>query len=133
SFTPHLFPLTPPSPPPLYTLSPHDALPISPIPCSNETYPIHRRRPPDRRCRSRAAPAGRNRTTLFHPYGNALQRLRRWKANPPRSEEHTSELQSRFDLVCRLLLEKKKILSQGRGMSETSAHQWPALRKRTAL
>src|SRR5207249_6767089 len=26
----------------------------------------------------------------------------------PRSEEHTSELQSRFDLVCRLLLEKKK-------------------------
>src|SRR5699024_12217514 len=28
-----------------------------------------------------------------------------WKA---RSEEHTSELQSRFDLVCRLLLEKKK-------------------------
>src|SRR5207249_11286315 len=29
--------------------------------------------------------------------------------NPSRSEEHTSELQSRFDLVCRLLLEKKKI------------------------
>src|SRR5437868_8068729 len=27
---------------------------------------------------------------------------------PKRSEEHTSELQSRFDLVCRLLLEKKK-------------------------
>src|SRR6202046_5185824 len=27
-----------------------------------------------------------------------------------RSEEHTSELQSRVDLVCRLLLEKKKIL-----------------------
>src|SRR5699024_11858861 len=27
-----------------------------------------------------------------------------------RSEEHTSELQSRFDLVCRLLLEKKNIL-----------------------
>src|SRR5207249_6382767 len=27
---------------------------------------------------------------------------------PLRSEEHTSELQSRFDLVCRLLLEKKK-------------------------
>src|SRR5207249_11116480 len=30
----------------------------------------------------------------------------RWK----RSEEHTSELQSRFDLVCRLLLEKKKTM-----------------------
>src|SRR5699024_11340583 len=28
-----------------------------------------------------------------------------------RSEEHTSELQSRFDLVCRLLLEKKKCLT----------------------
>src|SRR5699024_11236680 len=28
---------------------------------------------------------------------------------PLRSEEHTSELQSRFDLVCRLLLEKKKM------------------------
>src|SRR5437868_10320155 len=30
------------------------------------------------------------------------------EAEPWRSEEHTSELQSRFDLVCRLLLEKKK-------------------------
>src|SRR5207249_6224917 len=29
-----------------------------------------------------------------------------------RSEEHTSELQSRFDLVCRLLLEKKKTKQQ---------------------
>src|SRR5207249_9230260 len=29
-------------------------------------------------------------------------------AKVTRSEEHTSELQSRFDLVCRLLLEKKK-------------------------
>src|SRR5437868_7306781 len=31
-----------------------------------------------------------------------------------RSEEHTSELQSRFDLVCRLLLEKKKKYKQTR-------------------
>src|SRR5699024_11693341 len=35
-----------------------------------------------------------------------------WQSPSPgvqwRSEEHTSELQSRFDLVCRLLLEKKK-------------------------
>src|SRR5699024_11423933 len=30
------------------------------------------------------------------------------RVGDPRSEEHTSELQSRFDLVCRLLLEKKK-------------------------
>src|SRR5699024_11497733 len=33
----------------------------------------------------------------------------RQRQGPVRSEEHTSELQSRFDLVCRLLLEKKKI------------------------
>src|SRR2546421_6566582 len=31
------------------------------------------------------------------------------RASGARSEEHTSELQSRSDLVCRLLLEKKKI------------------------
>src|SRR5207249_10791724 len=37
----------------------------------------------------------------------ALRRHRREKI--ARSEDHTSELQSRFDLVCRLLLEKKKI------------------------
>src|SRR5437868_7777739 len=34
--------------------------------------------------------------------------VRRWLFEDWRSEEHTSELQSRFDLVCRLLLEKKK-------------------------
>src|SRR5437868_13003148 len=44
----------------------------------------------------------------------ADQRLREKEGKPAetpadkRSEEHTSELQSRFDLVCRLLLEKKK-------------------------
>src|SRR2546429_3663739 len=37
-------------------------------------------------------------SSIFH-------RRRRW---PLRSEEHTSELQSRLHLVCRLLLEKKK-------------------------
>src|SRR2546421_6837080 len=34
---------------------------------------------------------------------------------PLRSEEHTSELQSRSDLVCRLLLEKKKAATTQRG------------------
>src|SRR2546428_5000703 len=41
--------------------------------------------------------------------------MEEWESGPPsfrldisRSEEHTSELQSRSDLVCRLLLEKKK-------------------------
>src|SRR5258706_6883071 len=66
----------------IYTLSLHDALPIY-----------------DRHC---AAPSLRN--------------CRQWSARaagPPqdqtcRSEEHTSELQSLTNLVCRLLLEKKK-------------------------
>src|SRR5437867_9912418 len=34
--------------------------------------------------------------------------VRRCDDDVPRSEEHTSELQSPYDLVCRLLLEKKK-------------------------
>src|SRR5699024_12494736 len=42
------------------------------------------------------------RSRLLCPPGSGRQHGRR------RSEEHTSELQSRFDLVCRLLLEKKK-------------------------
>src|SRR3989449_8465332 len=37
---------------------------------------------------------------------------RPWPARRRRSEEHTSELQSRLHLVCRLLLEKKKDLPQ---------------------
>src|SRR5216684_9272228 len=66
----------------IYTLSLHDALPIS------------------SGCRSRAVrhrPSARSRSPP-----HAMARAR------PRSEEHTSELQSRLHLVCRLLLEKKK-------------------------
>src|SRR5205823_12584548 len=37
------------------------------------------------------------------------QSLHAWVAHVPRSEEHTSELQSLAYLVCRLLLEKKKM------------------------
>src|SRR5438034_5487785 len=41
--------------------------------------------------------------------GWAIWRAGGWRARSPiRSEEHTSELQSHSDLVCRLLLEKKK-------------------------
>src|SRR5437868_10995798 len=53
-------------------------------------------------------------TTLFRSRVALPRRRRRAhrarprRATPSRSEEHTSELQSRFDLVCRLLLEKKK-------------------------
>src|SRR5258708_12430202 len=68
----------------IYTLSLHDALPI----CS---------------CRSpssgrRSAPAVRNSESAL-------------RYRPPRSEEHTSELQSPDHLVCRLLLEKKNQIS----------------------
>src|ERR1035437_10871574 len=51
-------------------------------------------------------------TTLFRSMsGAAWQRETRWLSCRPalRSEEHTSELQSRQYLVCRLLLEKKII------------------------
>src|SRR5256885_17048087 len=62
----------------IYTLSLHDALPICP--------PPGRPPRPDGGRRARTPPDG----------------------PPPRSEEHTSELQSPCNLVCRLLLEKKK-------------------------
>src|SRR2546428_13900684 len=56
-----------------------------------------------------ACPRGR-RATYRPVWAGLLPRQRqRWSA---RSEEHTSELQSRSDLVCRLLLEKKKTLQQ---------------------
>src|SRR5687768_18473780 len=66
----------------IYTLSLHDALPICPAACRES-----RRRPWATLLRSWPRRAGRPR---------------------PRSEEHTSELQSRLHIVCRLLLEKKK-------------------------
>src|SRR5438067_6400956 len=56
----------------------------------------------------------RGRKTSRHRGGGAkrlyrkIDFKRRKDGVPARSEEHTSELQSRFDLVCRLLLEKKK-------------------------
>src|SRR2546422_11724762 len=74
----------------IYTLSLHDALPISP-----------------RRARGR-----RPRNHGGRPWSAAARPLPDGGAGTPhvvgRSEEHTSELQSRLHLVCRLLLEKKK-------------------------
>src|SRR5699024_11451825 len=43
-------------------------------------------------------------------------RIPAWAGSALRSEEHTSELQSRFDLVCRLLLEKKNKRAYRRGI-----------------
>src|SRR5688572_31951286 len=72
-----------PAPPEIYTLSLHDALPI----CAH--------RPEDGGARRPRGPQAHQGGHHDH-FGE-------------RSEEHTSELQSQSNLVCRLLLEKKKI------------------------
>src|SRR2546421_2651106 len=58
---------------------------------------------------------------LPHPYGR-LQ----FGADLERSEEHTSELQSRSDLVCRLLLEKKKKTRYHTDFNEPQMHDLAA-------
>src|SRR2546427_3761744 len=57
-------------------------------------------------CRRAAARHGTHRGTAAHGVHGA--RRRRPRRARSRSEEHTSELQSQSNLVCRLLLEKKK-------------------------
>src|SRR2546422_6997430 len=52
--------------------------------------------------------AGRQREPPAARHAAALVELLHREPAKPRSEEHTSELQSRLHLVCRLLLEKKK-------------------------
>src|SRR5256885_3297810 len=65
-------------------------------------------------------PSGEDRTTLLVSVGHTdapgalyrlLEPLARHRVSLTRSEEHTSELQSPCNLVCRLLLEKKKTAS----------------------
>src|SRR5688572_32747921 len=62
--------------------------------------------------RSRSAPVPRQRAprSIRSQHCPKRQRVgpKRAQLQPPRSEEHTSELQSQSNLVCRLLLEKKK-------------------------
>src|SRR5947208_10421422 len=82
------------STPYIYTLSLHDALPIS---------RLAQERPP---ARGAGGPGG-----AAPASGRAPGRWERVQAaEPGRSEEHTSELQSPDHLVCRLLLEKKNNL-----------------------
>src|SRR2546430_8344243 len=57
------------------------------------------------RSQQRAAPRGH---TLAAHHIQAVQRVSSCPQHQTRSEEHTSELQSQSNLVCRLLLEKKK-------------------------
>src|SRR2546422_2519882 len=53
------------------------------------------------------------------PLGNGRNEFSNWDLGALRSEEHTSELQSRLHLVCRLLLEKKKAHAARRSRSCT--------------
>src|SRR5207248_9970554 len=89
-------PLPPPPPPPLF---PYTTLFRSSRPRSRSA----RRSAPRPKCtagtRSRPAAPGSSARSTF-----ASSRCREGR----RSEEHTSELQSPYDLVCRLLLEKKE-------------------------
>src|SRR3712207_7804486 len=80
----------------IYTLSLHDALPIS-LP----SWRWRRARPTD-------GPGTAVRRAGRRQAATASQRGQRHEGRRGRSEEHTSELQSRQYLVCRLLLEKKK-------------------------
>src|SRR5690606_41029435 len=107
--SPPLYPLrplcspfsTPPATTAISTLSLHDALPISP-----KASPLGTRRSStSRSCTAMTA------TSLSALPTEPCSKSFRRSANVPllkRSEEHTSELQSRENLVCRLLLEKKK-------------------------
>src|SRR3712207_7278306 len=92
----------------IYTLSLHDALPIWLRPRGHFSWPPRAaldartgaRRGRQSRDQQRARPGhARGRANPLEPRRGQLMR---------RSEEHTSELQSRQYLVCRLLLEKKK-------------------------
>src|SRR5690606_41733227 len=84
----------------IYTLSLHDALPI----CCSTRFAGHRLRA----CNAGWARHDRLlKRTLSKGYAY-VQPGQRNPFQPERSEEHTSELQSRENLVCRLLLEKKK-------------------------
>src|SRR3712207_7445129 len=88
-----------PATPEIYTLSLPDSLPISQF----DTR-IVRRNVGNRSHHDRRHLAG-----LRNVGSDSGARLDRWSPCGTRSEEHTSELQSRQYLVCRLLLEKKKI------------------------
>src|SRR5256885_11981077 len=85
----------------IYTLSLHDALPISATTPRAAAVP-RRERPTRTRATARPASADAPST----PRRSSAAR----DAPGSRSEEHTSELQSPCNLVCRLLLEKKKTL-----------------------
>src|SRR2546426_9181787 len=88
----------------IYTLSLHDALPISTV---QPAVSVSRKR------------VGFHRGTHTHQVPVAVGAVHA-PDRGPRSEEHTSELQSPCNLVCRLLLEKKKKKTSSRSPHTTS-------------
>src|SRR5206468_12763827 len=102
----------PPSPPPLSPLSLHDALPIFRlVPRLQPRVQLlpHRVRPLPRAERLDVdvdPPPGAEHQQVqgepADPRQEPVREERLTAPGPPRSEEHTSELQSRSDLVCRL-------------------------------
>src|SRR5699024_11852880 len=103
SFSLFFFFFTLPSPPAIYTLSLHDALPIS----GRDTRGLIRLHQFNKVEMVKFSDAEHSYDELEKMTADAEDILQKLHL-PYRSEEHTSELQSRFDLVCRLLLEKKK-------------------------
>src|SRR5690606_41800783 len=103
---PLLLPPPVPAPPATYPLSLHAALPISRR-CVRVRGPGSRRRPgtggPGRALRDDRGRGGGG-LGVAAGHGESAEGDR---SGGHRSEEHTSELQSRENLVCRLLLEKK--------------------------
>src|SRR5260221_1362943 len=91
----------------IYTLSLHDALPISAATGIYEAFDKKLPRHPLVLEGLREAKAGKKLSPLIDSaQAGAAEAL--YGIGATRSEEHTSELQSHSDLVCRLLLEKKK-------------------------
>src|SRR5438094_1579942 len=84
----------------IYTLSLHDALPICPMGMGRWVA---------------AAVVGT--VAMAGCGGSSHKTASTASAAAGRSEEHTSELQSPYDLVCRLLLEKKKKKTKGNSVT----------------
>src|SRR5699024_12299291 len=99
-----LFSFTPPAPSLLFTLSLHDALPIYMFNFSVFKRTIIMLN----NFIKHITFSNRIITTRALLPFDSTDFLYKFSTRRYRSEEHTSELQSRFDLVCRLLLEKKK-------------------------
>src|SRR5690606_39898610 len=92
----------------VYTLSLHDALPICEPSTNSTVHGPYAVRFGGTRGRSAVRQLDDCHARKYPPLLSGLILFREKVVRKIRSEEHTSELQSRENLVCRLLLEKKK-------------------------